>query len=42
LFIKEGAAIMVQDSQFVRQTRDLGNIFQMVGAFKYDDSKSTD
>lgn len=33
---------MVQDTQFVRQTKDLGNIFQMVGAFKYDDSKSTD
>ena len=42
LFIKEGAAILVQDTKLVRQTKDLGNIFQVVGAFKLDQSKSTD
>jgi alpha-glucosidase (family GH31 glycosyl hydrolase) len=27
LYIKEGAAILTQNTQFVRQTRDLGNTF---------------
>ena len=42
LFIKEGAGILTQDTKFVRQTKDLGNIFQLVTGMKYDDSKSTD
>jgi alpha-glucosidase (family GH31 glycosyl hydrolase) len=42
LFMKEGSAILVQDTQFVRQTRDLGNIYQLVAGLKLDGSKSTD
>ena len=42
LFMKEGSAILVQDTQFVRQTRDLGNIYQLVAGMKFDSSKSTD
>lgn len=33
---------MTQDTSLVRQTKDLGNIFQLVGGFKLDQSKSTD
>lgn len=39
--MREGAAILTQDTQFVRQTKDLGNIYQLVGGMKYDQSKST-
>ncbi len=42
LFIKEGGAILTQDTQFVRQTKDLGNVFQLVAGFKLDQSKSTE
>lgn len=42
VFLREGAAILTQDTQFVRQTKDLGNIYRLVGGMKYDQSKSTD
>jgi hypothetical protein len=34
--------ILVQDTKFVKQTRDLGNIFGLVGGMKFDSSKSSD
>lgn len=33
---------MTQNTQFVRQTKELGNIFQLVAGFKFDQSRSTD
>ena len=42
LFLREGTAILTQDTQFVRQTKDLGNIYQLVAGLKFDRSKSTD
>lgn len=42
VFLREGAAVLTQDTQFVRQTKDLGNIYQLVAGMKYDQSKSTD
>lgn len=42
LFMKEGSAILTQDTQGVRQTKQLGNIYQLVAGLKLDQSKSTD
>ena len=42
LFIREGAGVLTQDTEFVRQTKELGNIFQLVAGFKFDSQKSTD
>lgn len=42
LFLREGTGILTQDTQFVRQTRELGNIYQLVAGLKFDQSKSTD
>ena len=36
LFIREGGALLVQNTEYVRQTKDLGNIFQLVAGFKRD------
>jgi alpha-glucosidase (family GH31 glycosyl hydrolase) len=42
LFLRDASGILVQDTQYVRQTADLGNIFQLVAGLKFDSSKSTD
>lgn len=42
VFIREDRGILIQDTESVRQTKDLGNIFQLVAGFKLDERKSTD
>lgn len=42
MFLREGYGILVQDTQYVRQTKDLGNVFQLVAGFKFDQGRSTE
>jgi alpha-glucosidase (family GH31 glycosyl hydrolase) len=40
LFIRIGTAVLLQDTTTVRQTKDLGNVFRVVGAFFLDTRRS--
>jgi alpha-glucosidase len=42
MFIREGAAVLIQDTEYVLQTKDLGNVFHLVGGFHFDSKRSTD